>query len=81
MNIKQDFSLNPFDGESNPIQDMETSMAYLFDKFIEPIHEELEVSDLIAVGLIGGTLKTIAEKAQAYDSLTNKSEENQHYRN
>lgn len=80
MNINPEFeSDNNLDAESA----METCMDGLAVTLIEPAIErgELSEEDQAFLGIIGTTLKIIAEKAKAYEELENLSDKNNHFRN
>ena len=80
MNINPDF-------ESNSPLDAETAMKACMDgiavTLFEPAMEKGELSedDQTLLGIIGMTLKIIAEKATAYENLGNISDQNEHFRN
>lgn len=79
-------NINP-EHEPNFELDAETAMASCMDgiavTLIEPAMErgELSETDQLLLGVIGSTLKVIAEKARAYEELQGKAEENNHSRN
>ena len=80
MNINPEFeSDNNLDAETA----METCMDGLAVTLIEPAIErgELSEEDQAFLGIIGTTLKIIAEKAKAYEELENLSDKNNHFRN
>lgn len=80
MNINPEFeSDNNLDAETA----METCMAGISDTLIEPAMEKGELSeeDQTLLGIIGTTLKIIAEKAKAYEELSNQSDQKNHFRN
>lgn len=77
MNIKEDFQS---DFKIKATQAMESSMDYIFEHFIEPRESELTEDQAMMVAVIGVTLKTIAEKATAYENMIAGEGEN-NYRN
>ena len=80
MNINPDF-------ESNSQLDAETAMQACMDgiavTLLEPAMEKGELSedDQLLLGVIGMTLKTIAEKARAFEALQDGSDHNKHFNN
>jgi len=80
MNINPDFS-------SNPDLDAQTAMQACMDgiavTLLEPAMEKGELSedDQLLLGVIGMTLKTIAEKARAFEALQGGSDHNKHFNN
>ena len=80
-------NINPEYNESEFQHDAETAMASCMDgiavTLIEPAMErgELSETDQVLLGVIGMTLKAIAEKARAYEELQGRAEENNHSRN
>lgn len=80
MNINPDF-------ESNSPLDAETAMKACMDGIAEILLEpamakdELSEDDQTLLGIIGMTLKTIAEKARAFETLQDGSDQNKHFRN
>jgi len=79
-------NINP-EHEQNFELDAETAMASCMDgiavTLIEPAMErgELSETDQLLLGVIGSTLKVIAEKARAYEELQGKAGGNDHSRN
>ena len=80
MNINPDF-------ESNSQLDAETAMQACMDgiavTLLEPAMEKGELSedDQTLLGIIGMTMKTIAQKARAFEALQDGSDQNNHFRN
>ena len=80
MNINPDFS-------DAPDLDAETAMQACMDGIAELLLEpamakdELSTEDQTLLGIIGMTMKTIAQKATAYENLGNISDQNEHFRN
>jgi len=80
MNINPDF-------ESDSQLDAETAMQACMDGIAEILLEpamakdELSEDDQTLLGIIGMTLKTIAEKARAFEALQGGSDHNKHFRN
>ena len=80
MNINPDF-------ESNSQLDAETAMQACMDGIAELLLEpamakdELSEVDQTTLGIIGMTMKVIAQKARAFEELGNYSEQNEHFRN
>ncbi len=75
MNIKnQDSS----DQEINAKTIMATSMDILWESVIAPLEKDMDEDQIATIGLIGITLKLIAEKAYAYEQIMGEvpSEEN-----
>jgi len=62
---------------------METCMDLLYDICISPMEDELDEKNAEAIGMIGITLKQIAQKAQCYENMTgfNGQEKNPFERN
>ena len=80
MNINPDFS-------DAPDLDAETAMQACMDGIAELLLEpamakdELSTEDQTLLGIIGMTMKTIAEKARAFEALQDGSDQNKHFRN
>ena len=80
MNINPDF-------QSDSELDAETAMASCMDgiavTLLDPAMEkgELSETDQELLGIIGMTLKTIAQKAKAYEELQGNSDQQNHFRN
>jgi hypothetical protein len=80
MNINPDF-------ESNSQLDAETAMQACMDgiavTLLEPAMKKGELSedDQTLLGVIGMTMKTIAEKARAFEALQDGSDHGNHFRN
>jgi hypothetical protein len=80
MNINPDFQ---FDFELDAETAMETCIDGISNILIEPAMNkgELTEEDQTLLGIIGATLKIIAEKAKAYEEIENLSDKNNHFRN
>ena len=80
-------NINPEYNESEFQLDAETAMASCMEgiavTLIEPAMEngKLSETDQELLGIIGVTLKTIAEKAKAYEELQGRASEGNHFRN
>ena len=76
MNINKDYQ------EESPSSEevMQAMQSVLFDMVIEPMQKKLNIEDLEVLRTIGATLKGIAEKATAYELLSQK-DSYQYYRN
>ena len=80
MNINPDF-------QSDSELDAETAMASCMDgiavTLLDPAMEkgELSETDQELLGIIGMTLKMIAQKAKAYEELQGNSNQQNHFRN
>tara|TARA_B110000495_G_scaffold116255_1_gene100810 strand:+ start:334 stop:564 length:231 start_codon:yes stop_codon:yes gene_type:complete len=76
MNINEDYQ------EESPSSEevMKIMQDMLFDMVIEPMQKKLNIDDLEVLGVIGATLKGIAEKATAYEHL-NETNLEINYRN
>ena len=80
MNINPDFvSDNNLDAETA----MKACMDAIAITLLEPAMEKGELSedDQNLLGIIGLTLKTIAEKARAFEALQDGSDQGNHFRN
>ena len=80
MNINPEFeSDNNLDAETA----METCIDGIANILIEPAMNkgELTEEDQTLLGIIGTTLKIIAEKEKAYEELENLSDKKNHFRN
>ena len=75
MNIKDQ---NSSDENINAKTMMATSMDILWESVIAPLENEMDEDQIATIGLIGVTLKIIAEKAYAYEQIMGEvpSEEN-----
>lgn len=79
-------NINP-EHQSNPDLDAETAMQACMDgiavTLLEPAMEKGELSkeDQTLLGIIGMTMKTIAEKARAFEALQDGSDQGNHFRN
>tara|TARA_B000000441_G_scaffold129002_1_gene110320 strand:+ start:101 stop:346 length:246 start_codon:yes stop_codon:yes gene_type:complete len=80
-------NINPEYNESEFQLDAETAMASCMEgiltTLIEPAMEkgELSETDELLLGVIGSTLKVIAEKAKAYEELQGIASQGDHFRN
>jgi hypothetical protein len=79
MKIEKEFEEN--DNELNAEEAMEVSMAFISDILIQPALErdELNKEDAMTLGVVAGALKTIAQKAKAYEMLQENG--NEYFRN
>jgi hypothetical protein len=80
MNINPDFaSDNNLDAETA----MQACMDAIAITLLEPAMEKGELSedDQNFLGIIGITLKTIAEKARAFEELQDGTDQGNHFRN
>ena len=80
MNINPDFaSDNNLDAETA----MQACMDAIAITLLEPAMEKGELSedDQNFLGIIGMTLKTIAEKARAFEALQDGTNQGNHFRN
>ena len=60
----------------------EMSMNAIYDILIEPMESKLSVEDSALIGVIGTTLKLVAQKAKAYeDMMQGKGDFSHHSRN
>ena len=79
-------NINP-EHQSNPDLDAETAMQACMDGIAEILLEpamakdELSIDDQTLLGIIGMTMKTIAQKARAFETLQDGSDQNKHFRN
>ena len=79
-------NINP-EHQSNPDLDAETAMKACMDGIaeilLEPAMEKGELSedDQTLLGIIGMTMKTISQKARAFETLQDGSDQNKHFRN
>jgi hypothetical protein len=80
MNINPDFQS---DSELDAETAMESCMDGISVTLLEPAMEkgELSETDQELLGIIGMTLKTIAQKAKAYEELQGNSDQQNHFRN
>ena len=69
MNFSENFSPESNDSEINAMTMMGKSMDILWETVIKPAEENLDEDEQAIIGLIGVTLKMIAEKAYAYEKL------------
>jgi len=80
MNINSEYNPSP---ELNAVTAMETCMANISEILVRPAIKKGELSDedKELLGIVGTTLKLIAERAKAYEELENSSDKNNHFRN
>lgn len=80
MNINPDFQP---DSQLDAETAMESCMDGISVTLLEPAMEkgELSETDQELLGIIGMTLKTIAQKAKAYEELQGNSDQQNHFRN
>ena len=80
MNINPDYES---DSQLDAELAMEMCMQGIFDLLLQPAIErdELNEDDQTLLGIIGMTLKTIAQKAQALEELEDQSNQDKHFRN
>ena len=69
MNFSENYSPESNDSEINAMTMMGKSMDILWETVIKPAEENLDEDEQAIIGLIGVTLKMIAEKAYAYEKL------------
>ena len=65
------------------LQASELAMAFLNDNLIQPMVERdlLDDDQLRMLGVVGGALKTLAQKAHAYERLYENKTDASHLRN
>ena len=70
---------NSSDDNINAKTMMATSMDILWESVIAPLEKDMDEEQIATIGLIGVTLKLIAEKAYAYEQIMGEvpSEENE----
>tara|TARA_R110000824_G_scaffold369091_1_gene558516 strand:+ start:1943 stop:2185 length:243 start_codon:yes stop_codon:yes gene_type:complete len=80
MNINPDYES---DSQLDAELAMEMCMQGISDLLLQPAikRDELSEEDQTLLGIIGMTLKTIAQKAQALENLEDQSNHNKHFRN
>lgn len=66
------YSLNNENSDKNLNAEsvMTTCMDMIWELCIEPMEDELDEEKAQVIGMIGITLKTIAQKAQCYENMT-----------
>jgi hypothetical protein len=66
------YKLDKNDDNETPsaTQTMDSSMDFLFKNFIDPVEEDLSEDQMYILAHIGIAFKIIAEKAQAYEDMT-----------
>ena len=71
MRLNENFNQNENESELNAEGAMELIMGSLYEMVLEPAYKsgQLTEQDQELLGSIGLTLKTIAEKARAYEKL------------
>ena len=71
MRLNENFNQNENESELNAESAMELIMGSLYEMVLEPAYKsgQLTEEDQELLGSIGLTLKTIAEKARAYEKL------------
>jgi len=81
MNINPEY--NESESQLDAETAMESCMAGISATLLEPAMEKgsLSVEDQELLGIIGMTLKTIAQKAKAYEELQGNSNQQNHFRN
>ena len=75
-NFKNSASDLHIDDVCDAVQITETSMNALYDLVIQPMEDKLTEEDAQVIGLIGMTLKIVAEKAKAYEQTFEKGQDN-----
>lgn len=77
MNINPDYENQDVPSSSEVIEGVQ---YILYNMLIEPMQKELSLNDVELLSEIGGVLKSVAEKATAYEQL-NKTTLDKNYRN
>lgn len=77
MNINPDYENQDIPSSSEVIEGVQ---HILYNMLIEPMHKELSLDDVEILSKIGDALKSVAEKATAYEQL-NKTTLDKNYRN
>ena len=75
-NFKDSSSNLHIDDVCDAVQVTETSMNALYELVIEPMQDKLTAEDAQVIGLIGMTLKIVANKAKAYEETFEKGQSN-----
>ena len=73
-NFKDSNSDLHIDDVCDAVQVTETSMNILYELVIEPMQNKLTAEDAEVLGLIGTSLKIVAEKAKAYEQTFEKGQ-------
>jgi len=60
---------------------MEHAMGFLWEFIIKPNKEQLDEDEKNMLGVVGLALKTIAQKAKAYEDMYEKGKNNENYLN
>ncbi len=77
MNINPDYENQHIPSSSEVIEGVQ---HILYNMLIEPMQKELSLNDVELLSKIGDALKSVAEKATAYEQL-NKTTLDKNYRN
>tara|TARA_R110002020_G_scaffold180152_7_gene374336 strand:+ start:6712 stop:6945 length:234 start_codon:yes stop_codon:yes gene_type:complete len=77
MNINPDYENQDVPSSSEVIEGVQ---HILYNMLIEPMQKELSLNDVELLSKIGDALKSVAEKATAYEQL-NKTTLDKNYRN
>ena len=77
MNINPDYENQDVPSSSEVIEGVQ---HILYNMLIEPMQKELSLNDVELLSKIGDALKSVAEKATAYEQL-NKGTLDKNYRN
>ena len=77
MNINPDYENQDIPSSSEVIEGVQ---YILYNMLIEPMQKELSLNDVELLSKIGDALKSVAEKATAYEQL-NKTTLDKNYRN
>lgn len=70
---------NTHEDEITPSQAVEEAMDIIYTTLIEPIEKDLTQKQATVIALTGAVLKSIGQKADAYDKL--RASENQYCKN
>jgi hypothetical protein len=77
MNINPDYENQDIPSSSEVIEGVQ---YILYNMLIEPMQKELSLNDVELLSKVGDALKSVAEKATAYEQL-NKTTLDKNYRN
>jgi len=66
MYLKEEYNE---DGIDNALDASESAMAIVYDAVIEPMEDKLDEKQAYAIAIAGAVLKTIAQKAYAYEQM------------
>ena len=77
MNINPDYENQDVPSSSEVIEGVQ---HILYNMLIEPMQKELSLNDVELLSKVGDALKSVAEKATAYEQL-NKTTLDKNYRN